>query len=100
MDIDVSDERQVKKRKTKAQLRREKELAELHTLLDTRGGRAFIWRLLTYSTLYDGPVSHPIDGWRQVGMADLGRWVLREVIEAMPEVYTLMRNESMEKDDR
>lgn len=99
MAIDVSNEQQVKKKKTKAQLRRERELAELHTLLETRGGRNFVWRLLTYSKLYDGPVSHPIDGWRQIGMSDVGRWVLNEIMTAMPEVYTLMRNEDMEKDN-
>ncbi len=93
--MDTGDVKDVKKKKTKAQLRRLKETEWLKDILSKPGGRDFIWRLLTecgvYHTSFTGEVNSTIlnEGRRQIGL-----WVLTEMFDADPTAYITMQKES------
>lgn len=92
---DSGDEKQVRKRRTKAQLQREKELAELMSILETKPGRAFTWRLLNQCGVFkttfanDANLTAFNEGKRQMGL-----WLLSEIMTASPNSYSLMQAEN------
>lgn len=95
--IDTSDPKQIKARKTKQQLVREKELAELTEILHTYSGRAFLWRLLLECKV--GHFGLPKDELeRTEGKRIIGGWVIEEVEEADPGAYARMRDEAVSRD--
>ena len=71
MTEDVGDPKQVKAKKSKHQLAREQEIADLHAILQTYGGRAFIWRVLEQCELYRAaPGGSEADGTAYSKMRD------------------------------
>lgn len=96
----VGDQKQVRKRKKKWQLKRETELEELKHILSTPGGRWLIWRILEKCGIYQTitNVSNPYDMAHRAGMRDLGIWVLNEILEADPNSYTNIRNEAQKRE--
>tara|TARA_Y100000310_G_scaffold25627_1_gene24504 strand:+ start:33 stop:353 length:321 start_codon:yes stop_codon:yes gene_type:complete len=97
MADDVGDEKQVKEKKTRHQLIREQQLAELYAIMQTPGGRAFIWRLLAelkISTFgFSGEELVKAEGARRVGA-----WVIEEVDAAAPKAYSVMRDEATSRE--
>ena len=93
--MDTGDVKDVKKKKTKAQLRRLKENEWLKDILSRPGGRDFIWRLLTqcgvYDTSFTGDAPHTFfnEGKRQIGL-----WVLTEIDEADNRSILLIHEEN------
>lgn len=89
---DAGDEVKVKKRKTKAQLERERQVEELREILSTKGGRYFVWRILTYCNLYktlswaDAHQMAILSGMRDVGLYTVG-----EINEVDPSGKLLMQ---------
>jgi hypothetical protein len=96
---DVGDEAEVKKRRTKAQLAREREIAEVAKLMDTAAGRAFVWRLLErggfHKLSFAGADTHTTAF--NEGRRDMANWVLSECLTARPQCYTVMRNEAEDR---
>jgi|TARA_Y100000310_G_scaffold171987_2_gene172114 hypothetical protein len=98
---DVGDDTQVKKRKTKAQLRREHEQEELRQLLSTPGGRYFLWRLLDYCKLFHTISSNnSIDMALLSGRRDAGLWVFAEIMETAPNTWTIMKEEANQREEK
>ena len=93
MSVDVGDEKQVKKRQTKAELARMREGEELEAILKTKPGRDLIWRHLSYGRMWDAIVTDPLETFRQLGHRDVGMMILADVMEAYPEAYAIMRAE-------
>ena len=94
--LDLGDENQVKERKTKIQLRRERQSEELKQVLETPHGRAVIWRFLSYCGMYhDAPVD-PDAAARFNGRRSIGIKILEDVFEANENVYVMMMRESEE----
>lgn len=95
--FDAGDEKQVRKRKTKAQLAREREVEELRVLLKTKPGRDLLWRVLSQCKIYtfdflpDGNQLYFDHGKRSIG-----GWLLQEVFTADAGAYTLMQSEAKE----
>ena len=93
--MDTGDVKDVKKKKTKAQLRRLKENEWLKDILSKPGGRDFIWRLLTacgvYDTSFTGDAPHTFfnEGKRQIGL-----WVLTEIDAADKRSILLIHEEN------
>ncbi len=93
--MDTGDVTDVKKKKTKAQLRRLKENEWLKDILSKPGGRDFIWRLLTkcgvYDTSFTGDAPHTFfnEGKRQIGL-----WVLTEIDDADNRSILLIHEEN------
>lgn len=99
MEYDAGDEKKVRKRKTKADIERERQVEELKKLLEDKGSRYFLWRLLEYcqvfhTTSYHDPTALAINS----GKRDPGIWVIAEIFEANPNAYTLMRQEAQERE--
>lgn len=91
--MNTGDHEQVKKRKTKVQLKRERECEELRQLLSDKKMRSFIWRLLTECQIYGTANSHPQDIFRFEGRRDIGIWTLKEIDESDKNAYTIIREE-------
>ena len=93
--MDTGDVKDVKKRKTKTELRRLKENEWLKDILSRPGGRDFIWRLLTQCGVYDisftGDAPHTFfnEGKRQIGL-----WVLTEIDAADKRSILLIHEEN------
>ena len=93
--MDTGDVKDVKKKKTKAQLRRLKENEWLKDVLSRPGGRDFIWRLLiqcgVYDTSFTGDAPHTFfnEGKRQIGL-----WVLTEIDAADKRSILLIHEEN------
>ena len=91
---DTGDIKQVQKKKTKAQLRRLRETEWLKEILNTEGGRDFLWRLLTECGVYhtsftgDAPGTFFKEGKRHIGL-----WALEEIFAANKQAYSIMQEE-------
>jgi hypothetical protein len=97
--MDVGEETQVRERKTRHQLERERELAELHAVLQTAGGRGFLWRLLvkchigTFGYCGENNFLNNLEGRRWVG----GQ-LIEEIDAADPTAYAKMRDEATSRE--
>lgn len=99
-EVNVDEQKQVKKRKKKWQLDREREVEELKHILSTSGGRWLLWRILEKCGLYQTTtnVSNPYVMAHKSGQRDLGIWLLKEILEADQNGYTMIMSEAKERD--
>ncbi len=97
--LDVGDEEQVQDNKDKMGLAREREVEEFKAILQTREGRAFVWRVLCRCGVYCTPVIHELETFVAIGKQDLGHWLIIEVFTSDPKAYTMMRQEAEERDN-
>ncbi len=97
--LDTSDVQQVKARAKAAELQRQREMEELRVLLDTVGGRAFIWRLLGYCNLYKPSPFDAQASARFEGRRDIGIWVRDELLTSDARAYNLMRSEAKRREE-
>lgn len=92
--FDAGDEKQVKKRKTKIQIRKEQDKEDLRSILSSASGRRFMWKLLeecgVYKISFTGN-SHTFfnEGKRQIGLR-----LIEDIFDAAPNAYTEMRMEA------
>ena len=96
--LNVGDEGHVKRLTQAEKLKRLREVEELRVLLDTYGGRAFVWRLLEYCGVYHAAPGSSSDMARFEGRRDVGLWVVKECFTSDPGSYTLMRREAEDRD--
>lgn len=99
-DTDVGDKEKVAKRKTKLDLAREKEVANLHKMLGTYEGREFVYRLLAkgqmFATSFVGEA--PLTMAYNEGGRGVALWAYVEVFTARPEAYNLMVSEANDRE--
>ncbi len=96
---DVGDPKQVKKRKTKQQLRREREVEYTKRVLATIEGRDVMWRLLEVAGLYHtsfNEASPHTTSFRE-GKRQIGLWTLAEMNEADPLAFQRMQQEHIDE---
>ena len=98
--VDTGDEKAVKAKKKKWQLKREQELEDIKKLIATSEGRYLIWRLLEKCKLFDS-ISGSSDKEmnRLSGGRDIGLWMLSEVEAAVPDAYLDLVKESRVRDN-
>lgn len=96
--VDIGDPKEVKKRTTKAELEREREVEGLKKVLATYEGRHFIHRLMIECGMQHAPTTHPQATFREIGHQDIWRWIWAEVLEADREAYFLMDEEAVLRD--
>lgn len=96
---DAGDEAKVQKRKTKAQLAREKELEDFKQILATKAGRAFLWRLLEWCGVYHTSFTGNSTTFFNEGKRDIGLKLIEEIFSADPKAYGLLREEAVYKDN-
>lgn len=94
-NYDAGDVGQVKKRKTKAQLRRETEIAQLQELLNTKAGRAVLWRVLEKCGMYKESFTGNSTTFYNCGRQSIGYWLLTELVEADKRAYIKMQEEAL-----
>ena len=94
---DVGDEGQVKSKKKRAALAREQEVEELFAILETYGGRALIWRILSECAVHHSLPHDMVEAYRKTGGQDIGIWLENEVFTSHANSYTLMREEAIER---
>lgn len=82
-EINVGEEKKVKKSIKKHKLIRENELDDLNKVLNTSFGQRMLWRILERCHLSHS-ISHrdPLDMSRVSGERDVGLWLLNEIISA------------------
>lgn len=94
--MDTGDVKQVNKKKSKRQAKRDQELDDLRHLLDTAGGRNFVWRLLQKCGVYH--TSFVAESTSETsfneGKRQMGLWTLEEIFDASPHTYALMQKEN------
>jgi hypothetical protein len=96
---DVGEKSIVRKRKKAAKLLLLQEIEETRRLLETPGGRWFLWRLLEECGVYrtfgvqDSHSMAMLSGRR-----DIGLWIIGKVFEANPNGYRLLMEEQKERD--
>lgn len=98
--IDTDDPIKVKKRQTKAELVRMREVDELRAILQMRGGRNAVWRVLekcgVHGISFRGEMTH--ETAFNEGARNVGNWLMQEVFTADSGAYSLMRQEAQERD--
>lgn len=100
MSVDISDPKQVKKRKTKQQLVRERELVEMRDLVETSGGKGFLWRLLSRCHMFHTISNRDSSEMsRQSGERDVGLWIIAELDQADKSAYIKLYKENQEREN-
>lgn len=97
---DTGEETQVKQKKTKAQLNREREIEALRNILSTYDGRAFLWRLLEECGIYTSSFTGNSTTFFNEGKRHVGLWTLNEIMDVNPNLYQQMRVEAVERNKR
>jgi len=93
----AADEEQVKKASVKVELRREREMNDLASVLDTKHGRRFIWRFLGECGVFKSSFTGNSQTFFNEGQRNVGLKLLSEIDEAAPEAYMIMRKEAKEE---
>ena len=98
---DVGDPKQVRKRRTKVQIRRERELHEIREILNTSFGKGFIWRILEKCHMFHTTSHHEaLSMARMSGERDVGLWLLDELDQSNPNAYIMLIREQQKRDDK
>ena len=91
--FDTSDESQVSERRKKGSLKQLQDAEDLRLVLSTRGGRRFVWKLLSdCGLLEDHPPGLLLE--RFMGRRQVGLRVFRDVEAADPSAYVRMSEEA------
>lgn len=96
----VGEETQVKERNKKYSLKREKELAEFKAILETYGGRSFVWRLLTQCGVFRTSFTGNSTTFFNEGKRQIGLWTLDEIYSADPNAFQKMQNEASDRGEK
>lgn len=89
----AADEGQVQEATRDAKLRRERELNDLRSVLNTVEGRRFLWRILEFCGLYKTSFTGSSETFFLEGQRNVGIKLITEIIETEPEAYLLMMKE-------
>ena len=98
MRKDHGDQTQVKKRKTKAQLEKERCQEELRQLLSHKANRYFLWRLLSECGLYRSTSVDPHSMAIMSGKRDIGIWLITEMFNADENAFSRMQLEAKRRE--
>ena len=94
-DGPLADPEQVRKKGLEERLGRRAELSDMATLLGTRSGRRFFWRLLTTCGIFKSSMTGNNSTFFNEGRRDVGLTFLADSQE-FPDLYLLMMKESRE----
>lgn len=97
---DVGDESQVVKRRQNKKSVRDEELDDLKAILNTYGGRAFYWRLLSQCNMFKPSyISGDTHGTAvNEGKRMIGLWSMGELAASLSSAYDKMRIEAEERE--
>ena len=90
----AADPGQVKEAKQKELRGREREVNDVRSILNTREGRRFMWKMLGHCRVFESIWHGSAQIHYNAGMQDVGHFILAEITEASPEAYLLMMKEN------
>ncbi|MGB0750568.1 MAG: hypothetical protein ACPGQI_01370 [Gammaproteobacteria bacterium] len=94
---DYDDERQVARATTKQKKRRQIELEDFRSVLETPAGRRFISRLLDQTGLLAADMfTGNSTTFYNLGKRDTGLWIYNEIMSAAPAMMIRMMSEKLE----
>lgn len=96
--VDVGDDAQVADKKNKLKFKRDTELLQLKAILRSKGGRAFLWRVIGECGIFSiglPPTEEHLAHAK--GKRDMGVWLINEIINADQNAYLLMQAEAIEE---
>ncbi len=88
---DAGDEAAVGKRKTKLQLKHEKDIADLKAILSTKPGMSVLWRLLEFTAPFNGSFTGNSTTFFNEGRRAVGIELIRMIAEADPRAFAMMQ---------
>lgn len=97
---DAGEEVEVKERKTKTQLKEEKEVEYMRQLLNTRFGRSILWRILSECGVTPMELSFTGNSttFFKEGRRSIGNYIITEITKADKKAYPLMMLEQIDED--
>jgi hypothetical protein len=98
-NFDAGNEADVKKRKTKAQLKREREIEEVKQVLSTVSGRATIWRILDWCGVYRTSFTGNSETFFNEGKRNIGLKLIEEIFASDKNAFYLMSREATDKQE-
>lgn len=91
----AADPKQVKNASRKERDRRGRDLADLRAVLAIAEGRRTIWRIMAWTQYLENPTHARGDMTHQnIGRADVGRFILSEIMEADEHAFITMMQEA------
>ena len=94
----AASEKQVKKARESEDKNLENEEKDLLKILSLPEGRRFAWRILGHCGLYRSPYAHSgSEQNKNIGMGEVGRWFLAEIVQADPVVWLKIQEENLKK---
>lgn len=89
--FNAGDETSVQKRKTKAQLKKEKETEDLRKVLSTREGVNVIWKILEKCALFDISFTGNSTTFFKEGRRSIGHEILADINQVDKRAFALMQ---------
>lgn len=93
--FDAGNPTDVKEKKSKAQLRIDRETEELREILTTYGGRAYIWRVLEKCGIYRTSFTGNSTTFFNEGKRSIGLEIIEELFNAHVSAYNAMQSEAV-----
>jgi len=93
---DAGDETQVKEKKTKATLEKEREQEELRQLLEDKKFRKFVWKVLSECGVYQEAFTGNSHTFYNEGKRKIGVWLIAQLISSSPKSYVQLQLENIE----
>lgn len=94
--FNAGDEEQIVARGKKQKTVRERELDDVRDILQTKGGRRFVRRLLEATELFAVSKVMNASIYALEGKREIGKLLFSDLMEAQPEAYLLMMKEQKE----
>jgi hypothetical protein len=95
----AADADQVQSAKEKDKRGRERDLADVHHILSSPGGRRFLWRYLELCGVYRSSFTGSSETFYLEGQRNIGLKLLADITEADPESYMLMMKEAKRREE-
>lgn len=96
--MNAADPAQVKQAGRRARSRRVQELVDLRAVLALPEGRRLLWRLLQHAGVFRSVWESSAKIHYNAGRQDFGHFIMVDVMEAQPEAYLQMQQESRERE--
>ena len=98
--VDVGDEEQVEKRRSNHKTDRDQELENIRSVLATKSGREFFWRILSRSGLFKTSFTGDNTTFFKEGERNMGLWILKEIQVGSPGAFEKMQSEMNNKGEQ
>lgn len=87
-------QRQTAELDRKRKIKREREMGDLRSVLNTAEGRRVLWRILSQAQVFTASYTGDQDTFFNEGKRNIGIWMLEELMQAKPEAFLQMQREA------